>query len=198
MSTQAPLVLVTGFGPFLDVAENPSGALAARLEASPPEGVRVRHRVLPVTFAGVPRAFAEFAAEPESQGPALILSIGVHRGPSFRFEQNARERPIAGRPDNDGADGADLRMDKPRATSIDVPALARAMSATSQAMGISLEISSDAGGYVCDWTYQHALRLGELLRVPAFFLHVPPLAEHDIDAQWPFVSALVTELIRSR
>jgi pyroglutamyl-peptidase len=198
MSTLKPLVLVTGFGPFLDVTENPSGALAARLEATPPPGLRVRHRVLPVTFAGVPRAFAEFVAEPESQSPALILSIGVHRGPSFRFEQNARERPIAGRPDNDGSDGGDLRMDKARATSIDVPALARALSATSQALGIPIEISSDAGGYVCDWTYQHALRLGELLRVPAFFLHVPPLVEQDVDAQWPFVSALVTELVRSR
>lgn len=194
----SPLVLVTGFGPFLDVEENPSGELAQRLEVEPPQGLRVRHRVLPVTFTGVPRALAEFFAEDQSRAPAVLFAMGVHRSPSFRFEINARQAPNAARPDTSGGMGADLRADKPRTTSIDVPALARELAQLSQAVGIPIEISSDAGGYVCDWTYQHLLRFGELFRVPAFFLHVPPLDAFSVEAQLPFVRGLVAELGLSR
>lgn len=196
MSDQEPLVLVTGFGAFLDVDDNPSGQLAERLAADPPAGLRVRHRVLPVSFEGVPRELAGFIAEEESRAPAFMLSLGVHRGRAFRFEQNAQREPTAGRPDNDGHDGSGLQSDKPRATSVDVPALTRRLSDFALGRGLGIEISSDAGGYVCDWTYQHLLRFAEHFKVPALFLHVPPVTEFAVDEQLPFVRALLPELLR--
>lgn len=188
------MVLVTGFGPFLDVQENPSGALAQALEADPPPGIRVRHRVLPVTFEGVPRALAEFVAAPEHARPTLLLALGVHRGATFRLEQNARAEPTSDKPDTSGATGLGLTAGKPRTTQVDVFALARELSACSLELGVGLEISSDAGGYVCDWTYQHLLRLGEHLSVPALFLHVPPETAHAVDHQLPFVREVVARL----
>jgi len=194
-ANEPPLVLVTGFGPFLDVQENPSGALAEALEAAPPEGIRIRHRVLPVTFEGVPRALAEFLAAPEHVRPTLLLGLGVHRGASFRFEQNARAEPTSDKPDTSGTIGLGMSAGKPRATSVDVFALARELSDRSQELGFELQLSSDAGGYVCDWTYQHLLRLGEHLRVPALFLHVPSAEAHPVDQQLPFVREVVERLV---
>ena len=43
-----PLLLVTGFEPFLDVSRNPSGELAELLMEEPGAGVEVVGRVLPV------------------------------------------------------------------------------------------------------------------------------------------------------
>ena len=36
-----PLLLVTGFGPYEDVEENPSGRLVERLDLDPPAGVEI-------------------------------------------------------------------------------------------------------------------------------------------------------------
>ena len=47
-----PLLLVTGFGPYEDVEENPSGRLVERLDLDPPAGVEIAARILPVSFRG--------------------------------------------------------------------------------------------------------------------------------------------------
>ena len=57
------LLFLTGFGPFVDVEENPSGLLVERLDGRALGGLAVHGRVLPVTFDGVGPAYAEGLAE---------------------------------------------------------------------------------------------------------------------------------------
>ena len=47
-----PLALLTGFGPFQGVDENPSGLVAEAVGADSPPGLDVKGALLPVTFQG--------------------------------------------------------------------------------------------------------------------------------------------------
>lgn len=183
--------LVTGFGPFLDVQENPSGELALRLAADPPSGVRVRAEVLPVSFAGAPAAIDAALAD---TGCDAYLSMGVHRGPEFRIETVGRRLLTSESADNDGVRGVDLELGEAPdlVTAYDLAALTEVL----RAAGGDPIVSADAGGYVCERVQRHLLECGARDRRPALFLHVPPIACTCVDEQFPVVRAFVAELAR--
>lgn len=189
-----PLVLVTGFGAFLDVERNPSGELARLLEAEPPEGCRVRGIELPVTFDGAPVAIAE-ELERLGQTPVLLLGTGVHRGPCFRLEKQARGNLKSDRPDNAGriADGEGIVLGEDLATELELSSLVPLLEAPELD---PVMLSEDAGGYVCERTYHALLTEANARSIPALFLHVPPLEFMESERQAAHARALVAELIR--
>lgn len=190
---RAPLVLVTGFGPFRGRARNPSRDVARALEREPPPGVRVVARELPVTFRGAPRAIRKALAELAPARPVALLGLGVQREPRFRLESRARGVYRGKRRDNDGAtpDGLGLDLGPDRECALDLERFADVLRA---AGAPDVRLSDDAGGYVCEVCY-HTL-LGEARGAPAVFLHVPPAQALDAAAQTPIVRALVAELAR--
>jgi len=188
------LVLVTGFGPFPGVEHNPSGRLALELAQRPPAGLQLRTVELPVTFDGVPVALADFVGQHACEPTALLLSMGVHRGPGFRLERRARARPTSERPDQAGGGGAGHRADRERITGLDLESLRAGLVDVAEGVG-GVTVSDDAGGYVCDWTYQHLLQHGERLGVPALFLHVPPIDQVAVEEQRPVVERLLELLV---
>lgn len=183
-------LLVTGFGAFESVEHNPSGALARALDGEPGVvGVE-----LPVTFRGSARAL-DAALERLGVPPAALLCTGVHPGASFRLERRAGAQLSSERPDNDGETGTAVaaELDGPGdlETTLDVDALAALLR---RAGAERVEVSANAGGYVCERVYRHALlRAGEL-GVPALFLHVPPLSAMALERQLPVVRALAHAL----
>lgn len=190
------MILVTGFGPFPGVAHNPSGALAESLAAQPPAGLELASTVLPVTFAGVPGALSDFVEAHHAAPPRALLSMGVHPGEGFRLERCARARPSSGKVDDSGVVGQDFDAGRERRTSLDLERLAAELLPTAAALG-GIRVSEDAGGYVCDWTYQHLLQHAERLGVPALFLHVPPLERVELAAQRGLVERLLALLASS-
>jgi pyroglutamyl-peptidase len=156
-------LLVTGFGPFLDVTDNPSAAIATSLDGARVAGLTVHARVLPVSFD---RAAASLGAAIAELEPRSVLLLGVHRGDTWRLERRARPRITSEHPDVDAVQ-APGRVLGPaeRTTAIDVPGLARALGAG----GHEVVISDDCGGYVCNSTYYSALGA----RPDALFVHVP-------------------------
>jgi pyroglutamyl-peptidase len=168
-----PLALLTGFGPFLDVEENPSGLIAEAIGKDAPPGLDVKSGILPVSYRGVMPKLRELLNEEERE-PVLILGMGVHAGSSFRLESRARSVMSSTKLDNDGVLG---RAVSPlsageRATRVDMELAAELLSGVAR---MEVEISEDAGGYVCECTY-HAI-LSEALRIDSrgLFLHVPSL-----------------------
>jgi pyroglutamyl-peptidase len=182
-------VLLTGFGAFLDVAENPSGQLVSALAQDPPPGVQVTGMQLPVSFLRAPQ---EIDAALDGGSFDFLLSLGVHRGPSFRPEQVGRAVLHSEKADNDGVLGGDVETDggQPLQTPFDLDAVDRVL-----ATGL-LEVtpSIDAGGYVCERVCRHIYRRGQALGIPALFLHVPPLAFASLPQQLPIVRAVLAEL----
>lgn len=172
-------ILLTGFGAFEGVDENPSGALAKRFDG---QGA-VHGAVLPVEF----RASAETLDEALASGPepSLILCLGVHPGPGYRLERRAGPTLGLERPDNAGecGDVVSGQMGGPEGdlvTGLDLESLLETLSHGGEE---AVCISEDAGGYVCERIYRHALvRAGER-GAEALFFHVPPLTEEPIEAQ---------------
>lgn len=158
-------VVVAGFGPFLEVTDNPAAAVVRAL-ASRTYPADVEFVVMPVSYR---RSIAEVGAIVDRDRADLVLGFGVARG---------RDRPAVERiavreatrddADVDGEFGAgDLGEGPPALESALAPALAGC---------IGIEISEDAGRYVCNgWLYRALLR-----GWPAAFVHVPP-AGTDVD-----------------
>lgn len=183
---------MTGFGAFESVPDNPSGAIARALD----DGRERIGVVLPVSFRGSAEAFDRTLRLLRPRRPERILCTGVHPGPGFRLERRARARLGEDRPDNDGVTGAAVSGamgggDGDLATRADLEALGRVLR---RAGAPEVALSDDAGGYVCERLYRHALVRAAELDVTALFLHVPPLATVPLREQVRAVRALSAAL----
>lgn len=168
-------LLVTGFGPFLDVTDNPSGALARAVDGAVLPGlspavlpgfedtvVRVVGRELPVSYARGPSEAVRLAWE---LGAIAVIGTGVAVSrPRVSVERFGRRLCGTGA----DVDGVVLASLAPAAapdvvpSTWDVDALCAALDA---------EPSDDAGGYVCNaWLYRVS---GALPGVPVTFVHLP-------------------------
>ena len=170
-------VLVTGFGPFADVADNPSAAVARRLADEPPGGVDVHAETLPVEYDA---AAERVAALIEELRPDAVLCLGVARGRGrIDFEALARGG-CGGGLDTAGKTPERSRpMGDVRRATVPVEALSRHLDAGGESVGVS----TDAGGYVCDHVMYHALRATESAHTLAGFIHLPDPASA-IGAGW--------------
>jgi pyroglutamyl-peptidase len=181
--------VLTGFGPFVSAAENPSGAVVERLAASPPRGVELVAAVLPVSLARVGAAYDELLARLDRSRPAALLALGVHGDPYWRLERAARARLGSAKPDNDGAVAAGATF--PGAAELQTELDLDAAAAVLRSAGADpVRVSGDAGGFVCERAYHHALGRARELGIPCLFLHVPPAAAVSAAAQLPAVAAL--------
>lgn len=183
-------MLITGFGSFEHVGWNASREVAQALEREPPRGVHVRAAELPVAFAEVAPALARELGALAPERPDLLLGLGVQKKPSFRLERRARGRLSGRRPDNRGATASALQRGRgvDRTTPFDLERLARVLSLAGAAR---VEVSEEAGGYVCERAYYELLDAAHRFGRPALFLHVPPAGEIPPAEQVPIVRALV-------
>ena len=183
-------ILITGFGSFEGVDKNPSGALARRFDGQGP----VRGAVLPVEFrASAEGLDAALASGPE---PSLILCLGVHPGPGYRLERRAGPTLGLERPDNVGecGDVVSGEMGGPEGDLVTGLDLDELLEALSSGGADNVCISEDAGGYVCERVYRHALVRASERGAEALFFHVPPLAEVPIGAQAEVLHSLLATL----
>lgn len=168
-------LLLTGFGPFLDHAENPTAlALPGAAVLLSERGVAVHAEVLPVSAA---RAAATVLGLIASLRPGAVLMTGLAAGAdAFRIEALARNLADFASPDVDGARPSRSPVDpsgpETLATLADVPAGVRLLVEA----GLPAVASYSAGTYVCNHLYYSVCLglAGERPAVPALFLHVPP------------------------
>lgn len=192
------MVLITGFGPFPGVTDNPSIAVARALAQEPPRGVDVVARELPVTFEGAPAEVAAGVAElgdRATPGAVVLLGLGVQPDPTFRLEQRARGQLTGARADSSGQTASAVGVDAGHdlETALDLERLAQVLR---EAGAPSVALSEDAGGYVCERTYHALLSCAHARGLTALFLHVPPAEVMAPAEQAPLVRALVAELVR--
>lgn len=161
-------LLVTGFGPFPTMPRNPSAALAERVAASPRwalHRIDARCHILTTAYAAIGGELAPALDE----GADALLMIGVAgRARRVRIETRATSRRSLLFPDASGE-----RPDLPTAPRVE--AARRTMLAGPTALdllvrrGVGCCLSRDAGRYLCNASYFHALG-----RMPsAIFIHIP-------------------------
>lgn len=149
------MIRLTGFGPFGDVADNPSSALVLAVAGRVVAGHRIESRVLPVRWRGGLDGALRGAT------PILLLGFGVAVD---RLAVTVETLGTAQRRKADalGQPPVPASFDHPVPSTVDVARLCEAFGATP---------SDDAGTYLCNaWAHtvvSHA-------PCPAAFVHLPP------------------------
>ena len=182
--------LVTAFGAFADVERNPSEdllqALRERLGTEAFAG-----ETLPVEYQTAGRRIEELI---EVHRPGAVLLLGVaRRAEAARFETIARNLDDCDTPDNAGC----LRLGEvidPEGPERLETTLAPAFVERVRAHGLQIELSDDAGGFLCNHVFYRARAALERLEVEAGcgFLHLP---HRPLDPRW--VEAGVSALSES-
>ena len=158
-----PRVLVLGFGPFGEFADNPAARLALAADGARTDAVTLVGRQMPVSYS---RSVDLTVAAVEECQPAWVIGVGVAASrASVAFESTGR-RVIGTTPDVDGRSAGHVELPPgppTRTATLPIEALARHG---------GVDISADAGQYVCNgWLYQclGALPIG----IGVGFLHIP-------------------------
>ncbi|MEH3117440.1 MAG: peptidase C15 [Methylorubrum populi] len=162
-------LLVTGFGPFPTVPDNPSGRLARRLAASPHLrrilGQAPDCLVLDTRYGALDTQLAPALAKK----PDAVLMIGVAaRRRRVCVEIRAVNRVSRLFPDAGGAVGRTLTFEPDGPARRWSPAAGQVRIALKRA-GLDAAASRDAGRYLCNASYFRVLERG----CPAVFLHIP-------------------------
>lgn len=170
--------LLTGFGPFGNIVQNPSERLLAVFEMEEVAGQELTVCALPTSYARAPQIMRA-ALEVGGRGGQpfdTILMLGVAGGsPRWRVEQYGRNT-MSAIPDVDGStppEGVSLLPDAPEALPVRFPVM-ECVEALEKA-GLPVVASESAGGYLCNallyTTLHHLDESGHPAR--AGFLHIP-------------------------
>ncbi|MGK0359162.1 MAG: pyroglutamyl-peptidase [Bradymonadia bacterium] len=158
-------LLVTGFGAFPGVPENPSGAVARLLDGTVRGDVRIVGREIETSWA---RAWPALAEAARVEAPDALVMLGVSARAVLQIELTARNLCNA-RVDCDGCepDAAALVADGPAMLPTTLPWQA-----------LDAATSDDAGGYLCNAVFylaQHHLHTIPLRG----FVHLPKAGADD-------------------
>ena len=171
-------LLVTGFGPFPGAPFNPTGplalALARRRRPAFAEVRRVAH-VFPTSYAAVERELPELIAQHRPDG---ILMFGLAtRTKHLRVEMQACNAITSVFADVDGFKPAARTLSRSGPAFLRVPAPNAHLLQAARATGVPVELSHNAGRYLCNALYWRALEAGARRDGPRVisFVHVPRL-----------------------
>jgi pyroglutamyl-peptidase len=173
-----PRVLITGFGPFPGVADNPSAWLAATL-AGEMQGLTgtLQAEILPTSWESVAALTPSLF---EALRPDIMIHFGLcQRAQGLRIERSAHNR-ITPRADINGALPASRSVLAQGPARLDARVPVASLAAHLRAHGIDAAVSRSAGRYLCNFLYYRALDWASRQDRPAtaLFVHIPQRSSH--------------------
>jgi pyroglutamyl-peptidase len=178
-------ILVTGFGPFLGHEINPAGELAKALKG---EGITTE--VFTVSYDVI---LQDVPAAIKKAKPDFILSFGLASSREYiSLEQYGYNEMNCTHPDVAGATklGEPILKGSPKqlATPLNLHALKEALAK----QGITSEISTDSGRYICNETYFLDLASG----IPSLFVHLPGFENSSFENDQKAAGIILEEIKR--
>jgi pyroglutamyl-peptidase len=185
--SSAPVLLVTGFGPFENYPENPSGLIAQAVDGQTLWGTRVVGRQIEVTWRN---AWPTIRAAVEEVVPTALVCLGVCPDPFFRLELIAKNAApaatdaIGERPPPDP--WMRIVPDGPPAywTTLPVEWLSERMEQRRSQLAASdaeqhyahTHLWPDAGAYLCNHVFFQSMHFLDGVVPHRGFIHVPRAA----------------------
>lgn len=166
-----PRVLLTGFGPYPGVAENPSGWLAETLAARGPlHNCDLHAFVLPAEWKAIatrtPRLY-------DALQPHVMIHFGVApRTRALRIERSAHNL-TASRTDACGVRPGANAIAPEGALRLDTGLPVARLAAHLRTQGIAARTSQSCGRYLCNFLYYRSLQWARSHARDALFVHVP-------------------------
>lgn len=173
-------ILVTGFGPFPGAPFNPTTPLVqklARLRRPALAGVTIVPHVFPTSYAAVDRDLPKLIAKYK---PDALLMFGLAtRAKKIRVEMRARN-VLSPLPDVDAQSLSRHVIAVGARPAQPMPAPVRRLMQSVRAARLPVELSQDAGGYLCNYLCWHVAEAARRARGPrvAAFVHVPQVHPH--------------------
>ncbi|MDP2212740.1 hypothetical protein [Phenylobacterium sp.] len=170
-----PRLLLAGFGSFPAAPLNPSAAVIATLarESWAPPGAQIDYLTLPVQWQGATETILRQLQTSPADG-VLVVGVAVE-AEAFRVETLGRNCASPERPDQAGRVwGSPLIADAGEDV-IAASAPCQAMASALETEGLPVDLSEDAGDYLCNFTLYRLLHAKAAARVG--FLHVPQARE---------------------
>lgn len=170
---RAPVrLLLTGFGPFPNVEDNASASLVTQLAeaAGRVPGVRVASQILSVDWEAAPRQAAALIA---SEGPDIILHFGVSRSATAIVIESIAHNRCSDFPDVCGAVPPSSRLDENAADMLASTFPVHEIVGRLKAKNLPVQLSEDAGAYLCNAVLYTSLHACLRPKVQAGFIHLP-------------------------
>lgn len=174
-------ILITGFGPFPGVPDNPSAALVRTLARGE---FNVAARVLPTAYDAAWPLLAQAIAE---EAPDIVICFGVASGSTaIRIEQQARNVVGTARADSTGQCHAQdvVCADGPVSYPSTLPMVE--IAAALGTAGLPAEMSESAGDYLCNYIFYKLMHdiVVQGRGYAGGFVHIPmPRADTTLDAE---------------
>jgi pyroglutamyl-peptidase len=192
-------VLVTGFGPFPGARLNPTGPLVTKLtrrRRPALANVRLIGHVFRTSYAAVDAELPELIAR---HRPDALLMFGLAaRTPYVRIETRARNRRSLLFADAAGQLPAAATIRAGAAGTLPGRAPFAPLLSAARAARVPVQLSGDAGRYLCNYVYRRALELAPMPPRMVVFVHVPkvlrePRPRHRVKRR----AVTLTDLIRA-
>lgn len=170
-------VLITGFGPFLDVKDNPSALLTERLKKITPEQCKnldLKTHIIPTEWQAVRQTFDTLI---RTHDPQILLHFGVHRSATkIRIEQQAANC-TGTKEDACGVCHETKTIIDSAPDTLTTTLPVHTMIETLNQSGPLAKLSTDAGSYLCNFLYflslTHCAQSNGSAQ--ACFIHIPRL-----------------------
>ena len=167
--------LLTGFGPFLSVVNNPSQRLVEHFARYGAAAHQLTTHVFPVSYTSVADGVNQLLGMAGETPYDLVLMLGVNTGAfEWRIEQFGANADTSGSADRDGvkASGSAILPGLEALLPSTLPT-DRIVEALNE-VGIPATLSDSAGGYLCNHLMFRALaRLQSAPDTIGGFIHIP-------------------------
>jgi pyroglutamyl-peptidase len=214
-SPRAACALISGFGPFRGVSNNPSRILIQNLRPFAQEMGILHLRVIETSIQGVETGLQSFhsisrvfSSLPRGMPRNEIwVHFGVASGqPNFCLEQFAYNNADFSIPDEGGNQPtnqpieSELKLNHIRKTNIDVQNLCIEL----QNLGFPVIVSDDPGRFICNYTYYRSLQRiqrperGNWGHDDTLFVHIPSFDDVDENRQVQFAKELLVRVCSKR
>lgn len=190
-------VLVTGFGHFGGVKDNPSGALAKRANDWPFKSLDVVGHELPVEYSRGSVALGTLLMQRQWDA---VISLGLLPGLSgIQFECTAIGLDSCSIPDNAGVVRTNQLIwigdnyEEVYPTTLPVKQASQAISEA----GISVSESHNAGGYLCNHIFYRVTHYAHKVRsptIPAGFIHIPYAEDLSLSLQEKALQTVIKKI----
>lgn len=208
------ILILTGFSSFPGVPANPTEVLAdwVKEHYCPQNGCADKGSlvdvccVLRVAAKDVDQWLLTTAKELETTAlgaPVLFVHLGVDMTrKTFNIESRAYNDADFRVPDEDGwcPDHCQIDTNEPidsyLSTSLDISGLHSSL----RSEGFDVNLSQDAGRYICNWTYYKSLLASQEHRTggwQSLFIHVPSFSAIDEHTQKRFVGSVLEKLCQA-
>lgn len=193
-------VLVTGYGAFMGITDNPSANMAQKLSELGVKGAVVEYRRLDVTTEAVDAFVSEIKKSP----PDVVLSMGVSH-----YKAQVEERPenhLGANPDgnNNLMREREVRTGGPNELKTDLPVEvitdALVPFGNARVVGTSrndVDYTPDRSAYLCNYLgYNLATEFGANPNTTAGFMHITP--ETPVDQMHAVLQAVTARQLEER